>query len=220
MPTDYTPQRPHQGSTPEHIRLSMSVVDQSLREMFPDNYWKRCMYAAFGLQLLLKEEGIASDIVAGDVACFVLYTQDNQPGMDGFKTEKPGVPAHFWVETNDVLIDLGPYYLPRDTRRPIASMPLICWPREVQLPNYLRYREKARYSPGTKLQVADDMMERMASFLAHCESRDRTPPSKVESESWELKGPDSLQAAARKGDRWACGAKKFDSWVNPSKLPF
>lgn len=141
MSKDYVQQQ-------DPISRSISVVDQSLRDVFPENYWKRCMYAAFGLRELLKEEGIASEIIAGDVACFVLYTQDNQPGMDGFKTETPGVPAHFWVETVNVLIDLGPYYLPRDTRR------------------------------------------------------------------------HSLRITASKGDQWARSALKFDSWVNPSKLPF
>jgi len=213
MSKDYVQQQ-------DPISLSISVVDQSLRDVFPENYWKRCMYAAFGLRELLKEEGIASEIIAGDVACFVLYTQDNQPGMDGFKSETLGVSAHFWVETVHVLIDLGPHYLPRDTRRPIAEMPLICWPRDVRLPNYLRYREKARYLPNAKLQVDSDMMERMAGFLTHCESRRHAASSAVKTTSWELRGPDSLRIAASKGDQWARSALKFDSWVNPSKLPF
>lgn len=220
MLVENTLQGAHGAAAVDAVSRSLAIVDLTLRDVFTDNYWKRCMYAAFGLQQSLKEEGIASDIVAGDVACFVLYTQDNQPGIDGFMNETPHVPAHFWVETGDSLIDLGPHYLPRDTKRPIANMPFIRWPLNQALPHYLRYRESARYGPGVKLQVEDAIMERMGHFLEQCESRRPSNVSPTNVTDWELRGTDSLRIAARQGDQWARGALKFQEWVDPRKLPF
>jgi len=201
------------------ISRSLALTDRALREFFPDNYWKRCMYAAFGLQLLLEHEGIGCDIVAGDMLCVVRKRRGGAPYMDGYKSPIPGRPAHFWVETTDAILDMGPYYLPKEAREPIADLPFVRWLKRAGLPNFLRYRELVRCPRGTPIQLDDPVvMDQLGRFLPYCRSLPhQAPPQCV---TWELSDIDSARAMSQRGDLWANTALRFDAWVDPAKLPF
>jgi hypothetical protein len=205
-------------TTNDPISCSLFIVDQTLRETFPDSYWKRCTYAAFGLRMLLKEVGIIADIVFGDLLCFTLSTDTKRPLMEGYGNGKDGVPSHFWVEAADSLLDLGPYYLPREARRPIVSMPLIRWSLDTPLPLYLRYREVGR--GHLEMEPEASIAPRVANFLEHCLTRSQSTKRAVTMPTWELKHAVSVHSAAQRGDMWARGALRFSSWANPATIPF
>jgi len=212
--------------TPEHLQRGMSdpfsralsVVDQALREAFPDNYWKRCTYAAFGLHTLLKDNEVATQIVFGDMMCFTLSPDASKPGMAGYGNAGAGAPAHFWVEAGGSLLDLGPHYLPCDALRPIVSMPLIRWPLDEPMPLYLRYLEKGRGHADVRPEPS--MSRQVADFIERCRALrhsavDASPPP-----AWQLTGTPSLRSAADNGDIWARGALRWSSRVKSSVLPF
>lgn len=182
------------------------------------DYWKRCMYAAFGLQHALAKEGVVSELVTGDMLCFVLYKESRTPGLEGYGPGTPEKPAHFWVETADAILDLGPHYLPHEARRPLVAMPIIRWSKGAGLPYILRYREQARYGLGTNLRAEPAMMERLDLFLSHCESS--APRANGSTASWELTTMDSVKMAAKRADLWAKAAARFEEWIDPAALPF
>jgi hypothetical protein len=124
------------------ITRSLYVVDRSLRKEFREDYYKRCMYAAFGTTALLQDAGFKANIVDGDFLAFVVARFEQRAGLQGFRlgTDQP---SHFWVEVDDAIVDVGPHYLPDHSRFPAASMPFIAWSPVSKLPLYLRYRSIA-----------------------------------------------------------------------------
>lgn len=205
-------------TTDDHVHRSFAIVDQTLRATFPDSYWKRCTYAAFGMRMLLRETGIDARIVFGDMMCFTLSTDAKRPSMEGYGSGHGAAPAHYWVEAAGHLIDLGPHYLPREARRQIAPMPLVRWSLDTPLPLYLRYRERGREL--FEIQPDPSIAARVADFLDRCRTCSRSNPNAVTLPRWELIHAASLQSAARRGDVWARGAWLFASRPDLAKLPF
>jgi hypothetical protein len=62
------------------ITRSLYVVDRSLRKEFREDYYKRCMYAAFGTTALLHEAGFKANIVGGDFLAFVVARFEQRGG--------------------------------------------------------------------------------------------------------------------------------------------
>jgi hypothetical protein len=177
----------------DSITRALTVVDLSLREVFPNNYWKRCTYAAFGLNRLLSQGGIASEFVSGDILCFTLSTDGRTPLLEGYGNAAGGGPSHYWIEAEGALLDLGAHYLPMEARRPIVPMPVIRWDAKEPLPRYLRYRELAR---APAMQPEATIAEKVHGFVQHCELRDRRLGDDLTMPHWALTGPASLDAAA------------------------
>src|ERR1700686_4584001 len=86
--------------TQDSITRSLIIVDQTLREVFPDDFDQRCMYAAFGLRLLLKQVGLKPQIIGGDFLCFVLSTDSRKATLQGFGSHTSPKPSHYWVEAD------------------------------------------------------------------------------------------------------------------------
>jgi hypothetical protein len=103
------------------ITRTLYVVDCSLRKEFPEDFYKRCMYAAFGSTALLQDAGYEANIVGGDFLAFVVAKSEQRAGLQGFGlgTDQP---SHFWVEVDNTIVDVGPHYLPEDSRFPAASL--------------------------------------------------------------------------------------------------
>lgn len=169
-------------------------------------YWKRCMYAAYGMRTMLQADGLEADIVYGDVACFAISPDARGAGWQGFANKGEGPAAHFWIETKGLLLDLGPHYLPAESSWPMAPIPLVRWPLSEALPKYLRYRERGRHAIHI---AADPSLEaRVAEFVMQCvKLRDSNVPVKMSSPTWQLTGTPSLFTAARlPGNTWARAA--------------
>lgn len=190
------------------IGQALAIADSSLREFFPTDFYKRCMYASFGITALLRDEGIPAHVVGGDFICAVVSTDGEQMSLQGFGTKRDGPPSHFWVLSGDHLLDLGPMYLPYESSFPAALLPILRWPVAMSLPDFILYRERERYVEG--VEILDPVMqERSDAFLAHCRrirdetSRDFPLPA------WQLKDSQSLRYAAQKGDMWARASMEF-----------
>jgi hypothetical protein len=202
----------------DQITRYFSIVDYALRHAFPDSYWKRCMYAALGMRELLRADGIDAKMVYGDVACFTISPDAKNAGWQGFVNNGVGPAAHFWIETVGYLLDLGPHYLPADSRRPIAPLPLIRWPLNEARPRYLRYRERGHGEAD--MRQDPELAQRVADFVDHCMTvRQSGDVPAMPSYTWQLLGTPSLMTAARKGDAWAGAALQFVMGREPPPAP-
>jgi hypothetical protein len=193
---------------PDLLSRALAVVDASLREIYPDTFFKRCMYASLGIVALLEDEGITAHMVGGDFICVVVSTDAKQLASQGFKSPVAGTPSHFWVEAQGELIDLGPMYLPVKSSYPAAPLPVFRLKLAAGAPKFCKYREHNRYPPDVVL-VAPKMQQRIEEFVAHCRARMRLASQQTSLETWEMTGPSSLIDAARRGDLWAGAAFKY-----------
>lgn len=187
---------------PDSIARAFAAVDASLREVFPLDFHSRCMYASLGMVALLEDAGIAAQMIGGDIACAVIEKGGNRKGFQGFGLSSSGAPTHFWVETQDLLLDLGLMYLPHRSTYPLSKLPVVRWNLENHLPDYLDYREILRYAPG--VQLSDATFQRCSvGFRAHCRTKAQSLSTSASLKTWELKSHMSLLNASQRGDRWA-----------------
>lgn len=201
---------------PDPLSSALATVDCVLRQRFPDDFDKRCLYAAFGLRTLLQRRGIASEIVGGNYTCLVVSTDMQQASHQGFGSQSTDKLSHYWVEAQGYLLDPGPHYLPLRSSFPAAPLPMIRWPLASSIPHFMRYQEQARYAQEAKLQSSQEIQDRMSDFLVACEQA----PGDAPMPCWQLKGLESLRYAAGKNDPWALGALRCIAEYPPSSLPF
>lgn len=201
------------------VARAVAVVDRSLRRIFPADYDKRCMYAAFGLQSLLKRSGVLANIVGGDFLAFVVARSGDRAGMQGFGFGNDG-PSHYWVETEELLLDFGPHYLPVSSSFDAAPMPFVAWRHSEPLPHVVRYKPTISYAPGAELLSTSEIMARMAEFIADCNRRYTAQMGQPKPPTWMLSDIDGLAAAAKFGDPWAQGSLLFLSRTKVEDLPF
>lgn len=62
---------------PAVVERVLCVVDRCLRSQFPDDYYKRCLYASFGVHRLLQAQGYSPVIVGGNFGP-LLYHEINE----------------------------------------------------------------------------------------------------------------------------------------------
>lgn len=204
------------------VTRSLAIVDKALRATFPDDFDKRCMYAAFGLRQLLQEAGQTAQIVGGEFLCLVISPDGRQATFQGFGTpsEQASEPSHYWVEVGQTLVDLGPHYLPRRSPHRAASMPLVRWSLQTNLPPFLRYKETVRYDQNVELVADAAISKRMDDFLFRCQQESRSAIGDVKLPGWQFRDIGSLQHAAQRGDAWARGAMSFIKTRPTVSLPF
>lgn len=189
------------------ISRTLAIVDASLRDFFPEDFHKRCMYASLGIAALLQDTGISAQVVGGDFICTVVSRDGATMTLQGFGGNKDGPPSHYWVLAADQLLDLGPMYLPYEASFPAAPLPVLRWPTAVNLPKFVLYRERERYTEGVEIQ--DQVIrQRNVAFLSHCRSTRDTSRS-LQLPTWQLKDSQSLLYSAQKGDVWAKASVEF-----------
>lgn len=199
---------------------SFSVVDRALRRSFPTDYHKRCMYAAFGMQMLLSDYGHEASIQGGDAVTFMVSRSGQQAGMQGFANAAEGH-AHYWVVAAGRLIDIGPHYLPQDSSFAAAAVPLICWDLSGDLPPFLRYRVLEDFGPLTALVTTVEIQSRMETFIEQCRSKARNLVGQPKLPTWVLTSREAVEQSAAQSDVWAKGALRFASMPGVEKsLPF
>ena len=192
------------------IERAVAIVLRGLKRTFPDDYDRRCMYAAAGIKHLLSATGTDARIHAGDFLALVVSRDESRASMQGFRGSTGGEAfSHYWVETPRLLIDLGPHLLPRGSSFPAADMPIIAWDKTQPLPLAFRYRVLERYAPNAAMLLPTDIADRMGAFLADMELRSQQRSSIATAPTWLLTGEQSLQRAARR-DEWARGALRFE----------
>lgn len=189
---------------------SFAIVDRALRQSFPDDYYKRCMYAAFGIQSLLTELGYPASIQGGDVLAFMVARSGNQAGLQGFANASDGY-AHYWTVAENRLIDIGPYYLPRESSFPAVPVPLIAWDISQQLPPFLRYRVVEDFG-RTKILIADEtIQQRITQFIGLCRRKLKQQIGQPKPPSWILTGTTALLSHGERGDPWVRNAMIFST---------
>lgn len=197
----------------------LAVVERSLRKQFPDDFHKRCVYAALGIHTLLRDAGVAAELTGGDVLAFVVAQDNSRAGMQGFGFGKEQC-SHFWVESEGCILDLGPYFIPNGSSYPVARMPAAAWPLSEALPPYLRYWKKQTLPAFSELSDDPVIRDRGARFVALCRKRFAAQHGHLAFPTWLITGDISAAAAARRGDRWAIGARRFADMTHVSSLPF
>jgi hypothetical protein len=192
----------------DSISRALTVVDTSLKQFFPQDFHSRCMYASLGLLALLEDEGIYAQMVGGDFVCAVIEKGGDRRGLHGFGRSSTEAPTHFWVQTKDMLLDLGPTYLPYRASFPLSKLPALRWKTEKPLPDYVEYKEHNRFESNVKLQDSV-LQQRAIEFRTLCRKNAESLSVKATLGTWELMGHTSLLSAAQRGDRWAKAMLSF-----------
>lgn len=187
---------------------ALAITDASLRTFFPNDFYKRCMYAAFGLSALLQDAGISTRIIGGDFLCALVSTDGMQMSLQGFGSFNQNEPSHFWVEARGFMLDLGPTYLPYESSFPAPSPPILRRPISTPQPNFLCYREKVRFSKEFEISTPE-IRQRIIEFIDHCRRINQSKADRALPNMWLLKDYQSLQHAANKRDPWAIAAIRF-----------
>ncbi|CAN7440941.1 hypothetical protein LJR164_002870 [Phenylobacterium sp. LjRoot164] len=197
----------------------LGVVVRSLRKEFPEDFYKRCYYAAFAMRALLLDGGVEAEIVGGDVVAFIVSRDGGRASMQGFGFGAEQC-SHFWVEADGRLLDVGPYLLPEDASYPVSSIPLVAWDLATPFPAYLRYRRVQRFPADAVMSALPEQNARCDRFIAACRSRAASHIAGSKPLTWLLTDPNATVAAARRHDSWAIGAIGFARMTNISDLPF
>ena len=197
----------------------LGVVVRSLRKEFPEDFYKRCYYAAFAMRALLLDAGVEAEIVGGDFVAFIVARDGTRAGLQGFGFGAEQC-SHFWVEAEGRLIDVGPYLLPEDASYSVSAMPLVAWDLATPFPAYLRYRPVKRFPADAVMSAVPEQNARCDHFVAACRSRAASHIAGSKPLSWLLTDTNATVAAARSHDSWAIGALRFARMTNISDFPF
>ena len=190
------------------ISKAFAITDHSLREFFPADFYKRCMYATFGMAALLRDEGACAQVIGGDFLCAVVSDDGMRLSLQGFGTTGAGEPSHFWVHAQGTILDLGPMYLPYESPYSAPPPPLLRWPLAVPLPSFIAYRERVRYADNVEI-ANSEFRQRSADFVQLCRATSRLKSDEMRPQAWQLRDYQSLRYAAQKGDPWARAATEF-----------
>lgn len=197
----------------------LAIVDRCLRKRFPDDFHKRCAYGALGVHTLLRDAGVPSRLVGGDFIAFIVARDNRRAGLAGFGFAEEGC-AHFWVESDTAILDLGLSYLPNEASYPVARMPAAAWGPIDRLPAYLRYRPTQQFPEDVGFSPDPVIRDRANAFVAECRARWATQKGHLPHPTWIMTDEVAVAAAARRKDPWALGALRFASMTDLADLPF
>lgn len=197
----------------------LTTVANALRVEFPDDFHKRCLYAAWGVRSLLIDAGVRAEFIGGDFVAFVVSRDGTRAGVQGFTHAKDQC-SHFWVEASGRLIDIGPHFLPNESSYDVAEMPAVAWDLSHQLPRYLRYRIQERFNEDTLLIRDQVINSRCAAFAECCRRIARSSDAPSKFPTWIVTGPASVEIAANRKVPWAIGAARFARRSDSADVPF
>jgi hypothetical protein len=186
-----------------------STIDWCLKNNFPTDYDARCLYTACAIYTILKEAGVKSVIVGGDVGAFTLSNDGREASLEGFGGSSQDQQSHYWVEANGILLDPNISYLPNRSRIQRVQMPMIAWHCAYALPKGLQYKDIVRYDENVEFLFPDEFSTRISNFIGQCRKRYQSTAAKKKLSTWILSSPESLLNKARTGDRWSIGVSRF-----------
>lgn len=188
------------------------VVDLELREQFPEDYWRRCMYVAAATKFLLEALDEKPIIVSGDFICFVVSPESTSARFQGYAGDDTST-AHLWVECRDTILDLMPYYLPEDQNNssPTCTTAPIAWRPSKKLPSGMTYIAKAKYATDVEFGGMDGLQEKINAFSEACKLRMKNTRKVKPKFKWMLRDAKSLDEMAQRGDPWAMCLAKYEN---------
>lgn len=199
------------------IRIALAA-HRELKKRFPENAGQRCMYGAYAVAHLLREQDFGATVVGGDFAMFVPARDGRSAAFHGFGgSNEPGTASHYWVESDGRLIDASTLLLHKTTDQTIVRLPIIYWPVEQPLPRYIRYAEAMRAHRDAEFSTVLDQRETAEAVVEGCRRRlsNRSAHSKPEI----LDGPEYVfRAKAR--NTWSKAAAEFDANLSYGPPPF
>jgi hypothetical protein len=201
------------------VERVLAIVESCLCEAFPDDFFRRCAFSAYGVRALLRDAGIDAVLVGGQFAAFVMTPDQGRLAVQGFRSGHEPHP-HYWVEAEDRLIDLSPHLLAFGSEYPIVAMPALAWDMSAPLPTSFRYKAQQRYPADSRMSIDPKLCAQADAFVDSCralaadEARPPTLPT------WLATSYASLLAAVGRDDPWACGAKRFEQMAQSHPLPF
>ncbi|GAO38664.1 hypothetical protein SCH01S_17_00180 [Sphingomonas changbaiensis NBRC 104936] len=197
----------------------MAVVEACLCEMFPDDFFRRCAFSAFGLRALLRDAGVDAVLVGGQFAAFVMTPDHGRLAVQGFRSGDEPHP-HYWVEAEDRLVDLGPHLLAFGSDYPVVPMPALAWDMSAPLPSSFRYKAQQRYPADSRMSIDPKLCAQADAFVASCRALAADPQRAPRLPTWLATSYASLLAAVGRDDPWACGARRFEQMAPAHPLPF
>lgn len=192
------------------VERVLCVVDRCLKAQFPDDYYKRCLYASFGVHSLLQALGHNPAVLGGTFSAFVVSQDQRRGVIHGYASES-SEHSHYWVELDGSVIDLGTYYLPAGAGFLACEMPAVFWDTSYAFPKGLTYAPEASYASSEVAQLAPHIVEKMEPFLAACHARMAKPLVKPKIGKWLVTSPTSIRRAAGKGDVWARAVIRYET---------
>lgn len=199
---------------------AMTSVDRALRRAFPDDAGQRCMYAAYALAALLRDAGYQAIVVGGDFLAFVPNRDGLEAAFHGFGGGvDAGTASHYWVESENRLLDTGPLLLPQTAAKPIETPPAVYWPLEADLPRYLRYNPRMRMAPDAVFSTIREQCEKAENLIDDCRRRMRTAKGTGPTKLALLDGPNYTRLNAR-SDAWASAAWRYENSPQFGDPPF
>ncbi|MFD1611203.1 hypothetical protein ACFSCW_05240 [Sphingomonas tabacisoli] len=201
------------------IEHMLGVVEACLLETFPDDFYRRCAFSAFGMRALLRDAGADPVLVGGQFAALVSAPDGSRQALQGFRSGKEPHP-HYWVEANDRLIDLSPHLLAFGSDYPILPMPALAWEMSAPLPAAFRYRARQRYPDDSPMSIDPDLCAQADAFVARCRAVIADAERAPRLQCWVASNYASLLAAVQRGDAWASDAKRFEQVAQNQPMPF
>lgn len=194
-----------------------STIDWCLKNSFPTDYDARCLYTACAIYSILKDVGVKSVIVGGDVRVFTLSSDGREASLEGFCGSSQDQPSHYWVEADGILLDPIISYLPKSSRIQRCPMPMIAWNCKNKLPKGLQYKETVRYNEDVQFIFPDEFCDKIFNFIEECKKKYKFNISKSKLSTWIASSPESLFNEAKVGDKWAIGLLRFQSLIPTPK---
>lgn len=181
------------------VERAAALVLRTLKRTFPEDFDRRCIYAAAGTNHLLASAGIDARIHAGDFCALVVSKEGSRASMQGFGGATDELTfSHYWVETPDLLIDLGPHLLPRGSSFAAAPIPVLARNQAEPIYAALRYRVLESYAPNAGMLFPRDIADRMSSFLSDMSERWTQRKGSPSTSFWLLTGEMDLERASRR----------------------
>ena len=204
---------------PAEIEWMLAIVEACLCEFFPQDFFRRCAFAAFGMRALLHDVGVDAVIVGGQFAALVVTPDRARMAVQGFGSGTELYP-HIWAEAGDRLIDLGPHLLAFGSDYAVAPMPVVAWDMSAPLPAAIRYRAQRRLDADSPLSIDAAVNAQCDRFVAECRNRAATGSNRPALPTWIASNYASLLAAVERNDPWASSAKRFEQMAHNQPLPF
>lgn len=208
-------------TTLNHRNLSIKIalaVNRELIKRFPENAGQRCMYSAYALAHLLREQDREATVVGGDFAIFAPARDGKSAAFHGFGgADEPGTASHYWVESEDRLVDASTLLLHQTTNQAIVRLPIVYWPIIRKLPRYIRYVETMRAHRDAEFSTISEQRETAEAVIDG--SRRRLSNKGMQTKSDVLDGPEYIVRAKAKS-AWAKAAAEYEANSRYGQPPF
>lgn len=202
----------------EAIGRVLAIVAHCLREMFPNDFYRRCAFSAFASRALLREAGLDAAIVGGRFAALVIAADGSRSAVQGFNDGSEPFP-HLWVEAEGRLVDLGPWMLGFGSGYEVLPMPALAWNLSAPFPPAIRYRPHERLAETSQMSPDPAVRDQGDDFVARCRTLSGNGPHPA-LETWIVTDETALHTAAKRGDGWAHAARRFEPASLSQPLPF